>query len=309
MTDWLKTPETAKFLEENLGNDRIFSVGQSTNWYRIYNDVSHGWRSETVQKLLATRAILDPNTNIIYNIASADGYAGATTQNYDLIETLISAGINEETQQISIAPNSLNLLSLLDVKYLISTKPIISDKLNSVFERWDENSQTTYRIYENKKNPGRIFAIKNLLLIKSSKQLQLTMTDSSFSPEETALTISDLHKTKFNNNVEISSIHIENQKLNFNVKATDESFIVIADSFYPGWKAKIDGVNTQIFPANINSRGIITPTGEHKISLSFQPKSLKIGAAISLLTNIILVIGFFYFLIKEKFIKQSETKP
>ena len=42
-------------------------------------------------------------------------------------------------------------------------------------------------------------------------------------------------------------------------------FMVLTDSFYPTWKATIDGKGTKIYRTDYNFRGIIVPAGNHKI--------------------------------------------
>jgi len=44
-----------------------------------------------------------------------------------------------------------------------------------------------------------------------------------------------------------------------------EGFMLLTDSYYPTWHAKIDGKETQIYLTDYNFRGIIVPKGKHSI--------------------------------------------
>ncbi|MEO8605448.1 MAG: hypothetical protein ABI629_22960 [bacterium] len=58
--------------------------------------------------------------------------------------------------------------------------------------------------------------------------------------------------------------------------------VVIADTYYPGWRAHVDGTPAAIFPADLLFRAILVPAGEHEIVLTYAPRSLAAGALLSL---------------------------
>ncbi len=72
-------------------------------------------------------------------------------------------------------------------------------------------------------------------------------------------------------------------ELAFKVYAPKGSWVVVSDSYYPGWQAQIDGEPTEIFPAFINLRGIWVPPGEHMIRMFYRPRVFSLGAFLSVL--------------------------
>lgn len=59
--------------------------------------------------------------------------------------------------------------------------------------------------------------------------------------------------------------------------------VVLAESFYPGWRLKIDGKPAQILPAYGALRGIVVERGSHTVDMIYRPLSNLGGAALSLI--------------------------
>ena len=60
--------------------------------------------------------------------------------------------------------------------------------------------------------------------------------------------------------------------------------LILADSFYPGWRAYVDGEEKEVLRANLCFRAVPLSAGEHMVEFRYQPRSFTIGLAISLLT-------------------------
>ncbi|MRR31613.1 hypothetical protein EG834_15080, partial [bacterium] len=73
-------------------------------------------------------------------------------------------------------------------------------------------------------------------------------------------------------------------RLILNVTSTDDGWVVIRDSWYPGWYALVDGQSASIFHADYLFKAIPAPAGNHQIALEYKPKSFTIGLWISLIT-------------------------
>jgi len=62
------------------------------------------------------------------------------------------------------------------------------------------------------------------------------------------------------------------------------AYVVLADNFYAGWQATIDGEKTPIYRANSVSRAVQVPAGTHTIQFTFLPLDFLFGAMVSLAT-------------------------
>jgi hypothetical protein len=78
--------------------------------------------------------------------------------------------------------------------------------------------------------------------------------------------------------------------LTYQVDTPIPTLLILSEPYYPGWQATLDGQPVPILRANYILRAIPIPAGEHTLELAFQPPSLTIGATISALTIIALII-------------------
>ncbi len=78
----------------------------------------------------------------------------------------------------------------------------------------------------------------------------------------------------------------------FEVQAVAPVFLVLADTFAPGWTATLDGVEVPIHPAYHAFRSVLIPTaGHHLVQFHYRPPGFRTGAGITLLCLGILAVG------------------
>ncbi|HVE82301.1 MAG TPA: YfhO family protein [Myxococcales bacterium] len=65
--------------------------------------------------------------------------------------------------------------------------------------------------------------------------------------------------------------------------ACQDSYLVVTDSYYPGWVAEVDGHEAKVVRADYALRGVELPAGAHRVVLRYRPMSFAIGAALSAL--------------------------
>jgi hypothetical protein len=66
--------------------------------------------------------------------------------------------------------------------------------------------------------------------------------------------------------------------------------VVLADSFYPGWVATVDGEPATILATNHLFRGVPVPAGRHVVRFEYRPGSLMLGAILAAGGLVLLVL-------------------
>ena len=67
-------------------------------------------------------------------------------------------------------------------------------------------------------------------------------------------------------------------------------FLVLTDTYYPGWKVYIDGKESKIYRADYLFRAVPLPKGRQVVRYVYDPLSFKIGLLISLGTALVLLV-------------------
>jgi hypothetical protein len=78
--------------------------------------------------------------------------------------------------------------------------------------------------------------------------------------------------------------------IELHVRSSVPALLVVAEAWYPGWRATVNGVPAEVLPANVWMRAVGVPAGESQVELHYVEPSLARGAAISLCALLVLVV-------------------
>lgn len=82
----------------------------------------------------------------------------------------------------------------------------------------------------------------------------------------------------------------EPDRLVYDVKSTNGGVLVFSEIYYPGWKATIDGNDVPVGRVNYVLRALNMKPGNHKVELTFKPKTVVMTERIANTASAILVI-------------------
>ena len=92
---------------------------------------------------------------------------------------------------------------------------------------------------------------------------------------------------------EVKITSYEAERVVMTVTARRNAMLVLADSYFPGWQARLDGRETPMYRADYRFRAIYVPVGAHTIEFIYTSRPFLIGTAISLAVaaGAVIVIG------------------
>lgn len=257
-------PKTLKFIQQDTSCYRIILDSETERFYHII-------RGSTLEDaLLNVQRGLVPNFGVFHGLFDAGGY-----------ESLM---LNDYTRFLKETEKSPQLLNLINVKYIISVKPLKREGLKLLFN-WHGN-----RIYANLHFLPRAFLVPNVIVIKDRDKILTRLSSRGFDPyKEIILDEFPISKIKFQcsniklQQTDVTIVQYQPNKVVINTSCNNNAFLFLSDNYYPGWKAYIDGQKTEIYRANWTFRAISVPNGKHKIEFIYSPLSFKIGIIISIL--------------------------
>ena len=213
--------------------------------------------------------------------------------------------------------SATRLIDLYGVKYITSVTPLEG---NHQFEliyarleglqgkRKDLLKENTIKLYKNRSPLPRGWLVKDFKVMDSQTILRM-MIQKEFRPdgevllEEEPRWISPLSGTQNQGGhrgpplrrtndageplsrlpQKVQILSESNNRLDLQVNAEGNSLLVLSDTYYPGWKAFVNGKETKIYRADYTFRAIPLNTGTHRVRLVYDPMSFKLGAGVTIL--------------------------
>jgi hypothetical protein len=97
------------------------------------------------------------------------------------------------------------------------------------------------------------------------------------------------------------------EEVTLTARARRSGYLVLDDSFYPGWKAEVDGRPASIRPANENFRAVALAPGLHTVTFRYRPASVLWGAVLSGLAALLLAVGAILLAVRRRRPASSRT--
>jgi hypothetical protein len=243
-------------------------------------------------RIVAEADILPANMWVPFKISSIAGYDGL----YPLTMAKLLAVANSD--DINAAPqprwgtiNKFNsgVLDASNTRFILATKlkeGVLSPEGKVNYLLQTPNLKEVYSdnfvaVLENQDRLPRAYLADKVIKASDSGMLA-AIVDKSFPLENTAITES----FEFNNpDATAGGIvdyqQITNSHVQIRTQTEKDTYLVVLDGFYPGWKAFVDNRETTIHRTNYAFNGIMLPAGDHTVNFRYQPDSILYGSLIS----------------------------
>jgi hypothetical protein len=74
------------------------------------------------------------------------------------------------------------------------------------------------------------------------------------------------------------------------VRSSGDGLWVLSDTWFPGWRATIDGEPAEIIRANGLLRALRVPRGLHRLVMHYEPSAFRVGGWISIVTAAMFIV-------------------
>ena len=239
--------------------------------------------------------VLDLTVNVFnssvpsYHHKSVGGYSPAKLQRYqDLIEHYLSGEINALYKQLNEVPDPEKItewmatgtpvLNALNTRYVIldgNYPPLYNEAANGA--AWFVDSVVTASTPEEEIELIGKVDLRRQAVVRDARSLPGMTDESAVIP---GLTGDLIEMTSYAPN-----------ELHYKYTSDAERMAVFSEIYYPnGWHATVDGQPLELLRADWALRAALLPAGEHEVVMTFLPDSYRIGARVSAIASIALLV-------------------
>ena len=143
-----------------------------------------------------------------------------------------------------------------------------------------------FNVYENTQAFPRSFMVYDYEVVNTFDEAFENISDPNFDLRNKVILEQDLpieQKLSFSSG-ESKIISYEANTVKLSVTTESPGLLILTDNYYPGWKAKVDGVESKVYRADGLVRAVYIPAGNHDVEFYFLPDSFVNGLMISLST-------------------------
>jgi hypothetical protein len=258
--------------------DRVMVTPMTYSYYRYLRGQTF---EEAIKKAKET---LIPNIGLRYRIFGFGGYGSLLLNDFE--------SFKDKAYRLSFHC-AKPLLSLANVRYLITKWKIDGPGVRKVYDKG------IVRVYENLDFLPRVLLVPKAIVIKDKERILRVLGTSGFDPKEKVILEEDINlKGEDGDRMgRCRIVEYGTNKIIIKASSSQPAFLFLSDTYYPGWKAYINGVEAKIYRANYVFRAIQIPAGDHKVEFVYRPSSFRVGVIGSLAT-IACLLG--YWIIQNK---------
>ena len=288
LKEYLSEPESATIIGDG---DRFYT--KIDNVQRVYDSYfSQESRNEN-KEFDYMKNGLEANLNLIYAKDQVKVYSGLLTKRSELQNSLVDL-----------------LSNAAGAKYIISTSELDYKNLDMVKKlNFAIDYLPPYFIYKNNYALDRFRLVSNFEVKDNLDQAVKRVEEGNF-PFETSVILESNIDDQFSDLVtkDIELVKETDNFLQLFVNTDKSAILVLADSYYPSWKASVNGNEVKILPANINQRAIILPPGKNDVIFWYSKDKFHLGVKISAIAGIIFLIiwSVDLFVMKKSTVKKKK---
>jgi hypothetical protein len=262
-----------------IPHDRYYPSTPAIQWLK---------QDTSLSRVIGYRAALAPDTADIFGLSDARGFDFTTVRRYEELITGKAGDFNfyAWTDQMPLA------FPLLNVKYLVSGARLHVD--TNAFELVYSNEMNIYRY---RMAGPRAFLVSNYEVNPDPAAVLARVRTGTFDPQLSLLLeeapvplTSQAPNSSLTGNVPSFArvTDYEADRVSVKASAPRPEFLVLLDTWFPGWTATVNGEPAHIYRADYNFRAIAVQAGQSTVVFSYGPASFRIGMALSAVSLLLL---------------------
>ncbi|MBI3282257.1 MAG: hypothetical protein HYZ57_20755 [Acidobacteria bacterium] len=175
--------------------------------------------------------------------------------------------------------------SLFAVNYAIASKPY---RPGQVIEFENPNGLKVLR------NPAalpRVRTVHELVKLKQPGEVARFIEDVDNDLSRTAVVFDNLPDLERCQSDWVRLVSQETSRVTIVASMACRGMVILADTYFPGWQARIDGEPARLYAPFGVLRGVVVERGDHLIDMEYRPRSVLAGGIASGIGLVLALIG------------------
>ena len=162
-----------------------------------------------------------------------------------------------------------------NIRYVISGVPLAHTNLRQVHVG-------SAFVYENEAALPRAYLVPRVESAEGDRGALEAMTGGEFDPRQVAWVSGPVPEGLGDGELTgaASIVSYEPDRVVVRAGPSRPAMLVLADNYYAGWVARVDGETTPVHRVNHTMRGVVVPAGEHEVEFTYEPGDLHLGFTI-----------------------------
>lgn len=260
---------TGAALRQALNGQRLFQFPEDRQ--RVMFDPYFSFFSYGDPARMATgaRAVQLPNVALLEGIASANNF-----------DPLVSARYKAFTDVVS-ATQSVKLLNLMNVGAVASSMPLPWEVIARADSVANATAVTFYRVPGESRRFWLIPAVDAREVADAGAALA-ALADPAFDPARTLILEADDPGIVADAPERSPISQTDPNGFSVSLQLDQENWLLLADTWYPGWLAYVDGNPAPLRRGNVAFRAVFVPAGAHTVEFRYVPHTFVLGLWLSL---------------------------
>ncbi|MFH2033668.1 MAG: YfhO family protein [Candidatus Margulisiibacteriota bacterium] len=253
-----------KLLQKDRGLFRFFYTSELGDANRML------WGEDYNKALLESKDRLTPDKMVPYGLYDFDGY-----------ESVLLAQFREYATYFYGLEGGYpkKLIDMSNAKYVASERPLGWPGLKLLRAASGDGGRL-YLYFNHFHMPRAYMASEAKTMFRDN--ILAYMQGGDFDPERTVILEEEAGLQKKQAGYKLDILKYAPAEIVLKYDSKGDQFLFLSESYYPGWKAYIDGKETKILRANYMFRAVVAPAGSHVVKFNFSPLSFRVGSFISL---------------------------
>jgi hypothetical protein len=236
------------------------------------------------ERAVIAQSVLPANVATFYEVPSLAAFEPSMSE--ATVQLLVQAGLSPSFHLGMIAGPEVNAAALRVFDLLGVGTIVLPDAVrdDTVRGRLEEMRREPFATYRNPHAMPRVFAVSEARAAGDSGAALALIADPMLDLRRTVvLETSSTLPPYAPGDAAATPVSYAPGDVRVRATCTGPCWVVLTETFAPGWRAAVDGSATEVLRADRALVAVAVPPGTHDVALVYRPWSVVIGAPISLL--------------------------